>query len=152
MESGIKKIVHPAGELIDFETVFEDSMKCRRFTSDPEELLALIQSFQSDNVVCCWDFGHAKVALQDSAADYIRKFGSLIRCTHLHDNTGVDSHQIPLTGDIKWNEIIGAFKEIGYSGVMNIEYSHGAIPECLLDDFLRLSYRSVDYLWNSPKL
>lgn len=25
MEHGIKKIVHPAGELIDFETVFEEN-------------------------------------------------------------------------------------------------------------------------------
>jgi len=136
---------------LGFETVFEDNMTRyagkRRFTSEPEELLSLIQSFHSKEAVCCWDFGHAHVSFPQTAAEYIRKFGSLIQCTHVHDNTGVDAHAVPLTGDIKWNEMMTAFQEISYSGVLNIEYSHGNIPEELLDDFLKLTYQSAVYLW-----
>ena len=31
---------------------------------------------------------------------------------------------------------------------MNIEYSHGNIPECLMEDYLNFSYKTVEYLWS----
>lgn len=136
-----------SGFKVAFETVFEDSLGVRRYTSRENELLELIRSFSSDHAVCCWDFGHANVSFNKHSPDVIRRFGSLIQCTHLHDNTGVDAHQIPLTGDIDWNAVMGAFKEIGYAGVTSIEYAHGKIPEELQEDFLRLSYRMAAHLW-----
>lgn len=42
---------------------------------------------------------------------------------------------------------MNAFKEIGYTGVMSIEYAHGSIPECLAQDFIDLSYKSAHYIW-----
>lgn len=132
---------------VAFETVFEDSMGVRRYTSQEKELLELIRSFDSDHAVCCWDFGHANVSFRKQAPDVIKRFGSLIQCTHLHDNTGVDAHQMPLTGDTDWNAVMEAFKEIGYAGVTSIEYSHGKIPGDLLEDYLRLSYRTAAHLW-----
>ena len=132
-----------------FETVFEDNASRRRYTSEPEELLTLIRSFQSETAVCCWDFGHANVAFPKQAAEYLRRFGSLIQCTHVHDNTGIDAHGVPLTGDINWQEMSSVLHAIGYSGVMNIEYSHGSIPEPLLDDFLNFSYKSVTHVWEN---
>ena len=53
-----------SGYKLAFETVFEDGYKggVRRFCSDPAELKKLILSFNSENAVCCWDFGHAHVA------------------------------------------------------------------------------------------
>ena len=131
---------------IAFETVFEDMPRKRRYTSEPEELLALITSFQSENAVCCWDFGHANVAFSDRAAEYLTRFGELVQCTHVHDNTGVDAHSIPLTGDINWKEMSSILHKIGYNGVMSMEYSHGRIPEALLDDFLSLSYKAISYI------
>lgn len=71
----------------------------------------------------------------------------IIQCIHLHDNTGVDAHQMPLTGDTDWRAVMAAFKEIGYSGVTSIEYSHGTIPEELADAYIRLTYRAAGYLW-----
>lgn len=135
------------GYKVAFETVFEDWDR-RRFTSDAQELLALIRSFESESAVCCWDFGHAHVSFGHSAAELVRRFGPLIQCTHLHDNAGIDSHQLPLTGDIDWKAVIGAFKDIGYSGVMSVEYSHGALPEHLTEDFIHLTFRAAEYLWS----
>lgn len=132
-----------------FETVFEDNPSRRRYTSDPEELLALISSFQSEYAVCCWDFGHANVSFPLKAVQYLEKFGGLVQCTHVHDNTGVDAHGVPLTGDIDWKQMAGVLHKTGYSGVMNIEYSHGRIPEALVDEFAALSYRAVSYLWEN---
>lgn len=131
-----------------FETVFQDLARGTRFTSDPDDLLKLIKSFDSDAAVCCWDTGHANVSFRDTVCENIKKFGSLIQCTHIHDNTGVDAHAVPLTGDIEWEPVMKAFKKIGYNGVMNIEYSHGNIPDYLAEDFLNFSFKTLNHLWN----
>lgn len=136
------------GYKLAFETVFEDRPGRRRYTSDAAELLAVIRSFESDCAVCCWDFGHAHVSFRDKAPDYIRQFGKLIQCTHLHDNTGSDSHQIPMTGDINWNAVMAAFKEIGYNDVMSVEYAHGRIPEHLTEAFIDLTYKTAVHICN----
>lgn len=135
------------GYKIAFETVFEDG-NIRRYSSREDELKALITSFNSDSVVCCWDFGHSHVSFGKRAPDIIRDFGSMIQCTHLHDNTGIDAHTIPLLGDINWAETISAFKDIGYNGILSVEYSHGNIPEYLVADFLNLTYKSAKHLWS----
>ena len=74
--------------------------------------------------------------------------GSLIQCTHLHDNAGNDSHQLPMTGDIRWSETVSAFKEIGYNGVLSIEYSHGAVAAHLMEDFIHLTYKTAEHIWS----
>jgi len=131
-----------------FETVFEDHPERRRFTSRADELLDLIHSFNSDSAVCCWDFGHGHVTFKKQAPEYIRTFGELIQCTHLHDNTGIDAHQLPMTGDIDWKATMAAFKEIGYQGVLSVEYSHGAMPGRLVGPFIQLTYKTAEHLWN----
>ena len=134
------------GYKVAFETVFDD-MGLRRFTSRPEELLGLITSFHSDSAVCCWDFGHAHVAMKRKAPEAILQLGSLIQCTHLHDNSGVDAHQIPRTGDIDWTKTMKALRQIGYHGVLSVEYAHGSIPEELMDSFVRFSYDCAVSAW-----
>lgn len=135
------------GYKLAFETVFEDVQPRRRYTSKAEELMALILSFESESAVCCWDFGHAHVSFQHDAAEQVRRFGKLIQCTHLHDNTGVDAHQMPMTGSINWKAVMDAFKEIGYSGVTSIEYSGGTIPGDLMEDYIALTYKVAKHLW-----
>ena len=134
------------GYKVAFETVFED-MDRRRYTSNADELLALINSFESENAVCCWDFGHANISFKSKAPEVIRSFGSLIQCTHLHDNCGIDSHQIPLTGNINWTATAKAFNDIAYSNVMSVEYAHGSIPKDLAENFLKLSFRASKYIF-----
>lgn len=135
------------GYKIAFETVFED-LDCRRFTSKADELKGLIESFKSPSAVCCWDFGHAHIAFGEEAPNIIRDFGPLIQCTHLHDNIGADAHQIPFTGDINWKETISAFKDIGYDGVMSVEYAHGNMPETLAEEFIKFTYNAAKHVWN----
>ena len=134
-----------AGYCVAFETVFED-LKRRRFTSRAEELLALIRSYDSPNAVCCWDTGHGHVSFRKQAPELIRQFGSLIQCTHVHDNAGNDSHQMPTTGDIDWRATMTALRDAGYQGVISIEYSHGSMPEHMVESFLKLTALSVQHL------
>ena len=137
-----------SGYQVAFETVFEDSNK-RRYTSDADELLALINSFENENAVCCWDFGHAFVSFKKNAPEMIRKLGHLIRCTHVHDNNGwSDTHQIPMTGDIDWKATMDAFREINYPGIISIEYAHGNMAQHLMEDFISLTYRTAAHLWS----
>lgn len=134
------------GYRVAFETVFEDWNR-RRYTSAADELLALVSSFGEGRADICWDFGHSNIAFRADAPAVIRRFGSLITCTHLHDNAGVqDSHQMPLTGDIKWRETMAAFREIGYSGAFCVEYAHGHIPDGMAEDYIRLTYRMAAHL------
>lgn len=134
------------GYKVAFETVFEDWDR-PRFSAKAEDLLALIRSFESESAVCCWDFGHGNVAFKKEAPNHIRTFGSLIQCTHLHDNTGRDSHQLPLTGVIDWQQTLGALKESGYDGVLSVEYSHGKMPEHLAGAFIDLTYKTTKHIW-----
>ncbi len=136
------------GYKVAFETVFEDWDR-PRFSAKAEDLLALIDSFGSESAVCCWDFGHANVAFKREAPTHIRTFGSRIQCTHFHDNTGRDSHQLPLTGAIDWNANVAAFREIGYDGVISVEYSHGSMPEYLTGDFIDLTYKATKHIWEA---
>lgn len=133
---------------IAFETVFEDSPSFRRFTSNIDELEALIKSFDSDSAVCCWDFGHAHVSFKKNHTSNVKRMGGLIQCTHLHDNAGNDSHQIPMTGDIDWKSVMSSFHEIGYNGNLSVEYAHGNIPESLTEQFLSLSIGATRQLWS----
>ena len=135
------------GIKLAFETVFEDSYReSRRFTSDPAELMSLIKSFNCENAVCCWDFGHANVSFRQTHAEEVVKFGSLIQCTHLHDNCGNDSHQIPMSGDIDWKSVMSSFGKIGYDEVMSVEYSHGSLTGEFNADFIKLTYDLTKYL------
>lgn len=135
------------GYKVAFETVFEDWDR-RRYTSDLNELLAVINSFHSDSAVCCWDFGHSHVQWRKDAPEQIRQLGSLIQCTHLHDNAGNDSHQMPMTGDIDWTETVSALKEIGYGGILCVEYAHGRLPEHLMGSFIHLTYKAANHIWS----
>ena len=136
-----------SGYKLAFETVFEDGFKNRRrYTSKADELLGLIKAFDSKSAVCCWDFGHAHVAFKNTQADEVLKLGSLIECTHLHDNCGNDSHQMPMTGDIDWKAVMGSFGKIGYNGVMSVEYAHGTVPEIFVPDYLKLTYDITQHL------
>ena len=134
-----------SGYKIAFETLFED-LDRRRFTSDADELLALIKSCDSDAVCCCWDFGHGYVSFRKNAPERIREFGALIECTHLHDNIGNDAHHLPMTGKINWAETMAAFRDIGYKGVLSVEYAYGSMPLPLAQDFLTLTYKTAAYL------
>lgn len=137
------------GYKVAFETVFEDNFRnTRRFTSQDDELMKLITSFESSSAVCCWDFGHANISFGKDMPDVIKRFDSLIQCTHLHDNTGIDSHQIPMTGDIDWKAVMSSFRDIGYEGILSIEYAHGSIPEKLRESFIQYTFDSAKYLWN----
>ena len=141
-----------SGIKLAFETVFEDfiddatQLAQPRFCSDFDDLCAMIGKFNSDNVCCCWDFGHAGLSFGDKHAENIEKMGKLIECTHVQDyGHNDDLHLPPFLGENDWSALMAALGKAGYTGNLTFEMVYGAIPEALGDAF-------AEYLMETAKV
>lgn len=77
----------------------------------------------------CWDCGHN--ACYTPHIDMMKKFGSRLKCIHLHDNLGVtqpgnidyrdDRHFLPFDGILDWDWVAGKLKEVHYTGPVTLE-------------------------------
>lgn len=133
---------------VAIETVFEDNRAKdappNRFTSRLNELMGLIDRFDNPLVTCCWDSGHARLAFTRAGMpDAMRMLGSRITCTHIHDNYyNKDLHVLPFQGDIDWRVQMKTLKEIGYKGNLTYELVYGKIPDCIVEDYLRIAAKT----------
>ena len=102
--------------------------RIRRFATDTDVLIRLADELGAG---ICWDTGHAHISLQEQGKS-IRKVGSRLKMVHINDNFAEDDvHLAPFLGRIRWDEAIGALKEIGYAGSMNLEVNCNRLPEPL---------------------
>lgn len=107
---------------VAFENMIQFPGTPYKFSSRPEELMALCDSYNLPNVGICWDFGHANLMVSDRHEEVLRLLGKRIKVTHVHDNLGVqDNHFMPFMGDIPWEKLMPVMKEIGYEGTLNLE-------------------------------
>jgi L-ribulose-5-phosphate 3-epimerase len=145
---------------IAIENVFEDNVAhCpqfdgkSRFTARINELLAIIERFNTPYVSCCWDFGHAMCAYGiDGMLDALKQVGSYVSCTHVHDNYyGKDLHLAPFLGDVNWEENMQCLFDINYKGKFTFEFVYGSIPDALLPMWLKNIVTIGQYLVNLPE-
>ena len=89
----------------------------------PKSFCDHIEVINDDFFVACLDIGHAEMKGSDTtAAEMIKALGDSLQALHIHDNDKLkDSHQIPFSMNINFNEIIKALKEIKYSGYFTLE-------------------------------
>ncbi len=86
-----------------------------------DDLLTLVYRLKSKQVGVCLDTGHAWMNGLDPARE-IRTYGNKLWATHIADNHGSeDEHLTPFHGTIDWKRVIGALKEIGYTGDLTFE-------------------------------
>ena len=136
------------GITLALENLFEDGAKIRgivdgksRHMARIEEVVGLIDRFNSENVKCCWDFGHAHVAFGKDQLEMMKIAGSRIVCTHVHDNYyGKDLHLIPFQGQVDWDGHMKALKSFGYQGVLSFEFAYGCYPDDVLPVVLKTIY------------
>lgn len=134
------------GMQVAFETVFED-MNVPRFCSDVNDLCALVDRYGTKTVGICWDTGHAKVSYKDKQPDALKIAKDRVICTHVHDNVySKDLHMFPFLGDTNWNELMAAFKEIGYKGDFTLELVYDRLPDALAPDYIKLLHKSGEYI------
>lgn len=111
-----------------------------------EDLIELCDSFKDKSVGICWDTGHANLMPYDQA-DRIRMVGERIKCTHIHNNFGIrDTHLTPDQGNIPWEKVMHAFKEVGYNGPLTLETHCRYNEPKLLDNFIRYNYECLEFL------
>lgn len=143
---------------VAIENVFDDDKWPRfdgksRFCSRTEELLEIIERFNTPNVRCCWDFGHAKCAFgTDGMLNALKQVSKYLCCTHVHDNYyGKDLHLLPFLGDIRWEEHMEYLREIDYQGKFSFEFVYGSIPDELLPVMLNTAHTVGEYLLKLAK-
>lgn len=89
-----------------------------------DELIEIVNYFnnkyQKEILGICFDFGHANVGKVDIYSE-IKKVGTKLKVTHIHDNFGKDDHNFPYNGTINWDLAMKALKEIDYKGELTLE-------------------------------
>ncbi len=90
--------------------------------STPEEFIRYLDELNNSCFVACLDIGHAALVRED-IAEFIKKLGKdRLKCLHVHDVDGTDDlHTLPYYGSINWDKVMGALKEIGYTGEFTYE-------------------------------
>lgn len=119
--------------------------------ADPAEFKKHIDSLGSKNVTGCLDFGHSALAGREPQ-DMLRAMGSkYITSLHIHDNDFIaDSHQLPCTLKMNWDEICRAMADIGYSGDFTLEaiLFYNNFFEDVVPDALKFMYKVAKSLVN----
>ncbi len=116
--------IHVALENMWQHTGFINHSVC----SKPEEFVRYIDTLNNPFFVACLDIGHSALVREDTA-DFIKALGKdKLKCLHVHDVDGEnDNHTLPFYGNITWDKVICALKEIGYTGDLTFE------ADCFLD-------------------
>lgn len=122
----------------------------RFFGGGWEELILLCDSFNSDKMGICWDFGHAHTATLDQPNAF-KDIGDRLKITHVHDNyKNGDHHQLPLLHNYKlwksinWESVINGLKSIEYKGPLTLELIFP--PEPMLESFVKCGYECLNHL------
>ncbi len=139
------------GMKVAFESVFDekDITKGPRYCSFVEDLCDLVDKFNCDTVGICWDTGHANAQYKFKNIDAMREAGKRIIATHVHDNIyDIDLHMFPFLGEIEWKELMQTLKDVGYKGDLTLELVYDRIPKALAPDYLKVLYKSAEYLVN----
>ena len=88
-----------------------------------EDFCRHIDVVNDDYFVACLDIGHAEMrGSSDGAAYTIRALGDRLQALHIHDNDQwKDSHAIPFSMKVDFEEIVRALKDINYKGYLTLE-------------------------------
>lgn len=128
-----------------------------RFGATATDLISIIDSYNDPLVGACWDFGHANINMGNLQTYDIRKLGSRLKTVHVHDNRDKgDDHLCPYMGNIKWEQIFSALKEIGFSGYWVFEAETAKnYPDDFKDEVVGFSIKVARYMiekYNSLEL
>ncbi len=141
LETAVKAGVTVAVENIP---IFPDCPQHRFYSSDPDDLCELVDSFQGAPIGICWDTGHANLMSFDQPK-VVRQLGSRIITTHVSSNfKEQDWHLLPLYGYLDWPKLMAAFRDIGYQSDLTLELRQVDVRAAA--NFYRLAFDSVTIL------
>ena len=104
----------------------------------PEDFNAHLDAVNDEYFTACLDIGHAEMkGIGTSAVEMIKALGNRLSALHIHDNDRWhDSHQIPFSMNVDFDEIVKALKEVNYKGYFTLEaeqYMNAFTKENALD-------------------
>jgi sugar phosphate isomerase/epimerase len=115
----LKQIVRAASSN-DVRVLYEPVDKKQDSNENLERILNAVPQLG-----CHLDLGHCNLHGKQPE-DMIRRFGDRLCHVHLHDNFGkADMHLPPGTGNIDWNAVFEAFRDVGYNGTVTLEIFSG---------------------------
>ncbi len=92
------------------------------------DLLSYIDAVGSAHLGICLDTGHLQVVqkqqgVTETQREFILNAGKHLKALHIADNDGsYDQHIAPYgRGNIDWDMVMGALKEVGYDRLFNLE-------------------------------
>ena len=107
---------------------------CAAACSNHQDFLSHILAVNDEYFVACLDIGHAEMeGLKTGAVKMIETLCRHLQALHIHDNDLIhDSHALPYTMKINFDNIAKALKKIGYAGDFTMEadtYLNGYLAE-----------------------
>lgn len=92
-------------------------------TRNIDILLYLLEQLDTECFGICLDTGHLNITDKGKQREFILKAGKHLCALHIADNEGqTDQHMMPFgRGNVEFAEIMQALKEIGYTGLFNLE-------------------------------
>lgn len=139
-------IKHNTAIAVENIPVFPDHPDMPFYSSDYEDLAALVDSFNDPHICVCWDFGHANL-MEIKQADALRYLGNRIKCLHIHNNFGAhDDHSTPDTGTVDWYNILPVLADIGYNGALTLETHCRYDEPMLLKSFAKHNFVCLEFL------
>ena len=96
---------------------------CFAACSTSEDFVKHIDTVNDPSFVACLDIGHAEMRGSGSGAyNMIKALGNRLCALHIHDNDQLgDSHQIPFSMNIDFEQVAKGLKEINYQGELTLE-------------------------------
>ena len=88
-----------------------------------DDFVKHIDVVNDEYFTACLDIGHAEMrGVNTSAVEMIKALGHRLGALHVHDNDlHNDSHQIPFSMKINFEDMIKALREVDYKGDMTLE-------------------------------
>ena len=111
------------------------------YAKDEATVRAQFEFAKKLGIKTCWDTGHAHTAGLAQSHE-IELLGNTLALVHLHDNDGInDSHRLPKSGTIDWDDVFDALDEIGYDGYYNLEVANRRFGDKLMVDTAEFSIK-----------
>lgn len=94
-----------------------------QITESIDDLTYILDALDSPNFAICLDTGHLNVVPDKDQRKFILKAGKHLKALHVHNNDGThDQHIMPYCrGNIDFDAIVEALKEVDYDGIFNYE-------------------------------
>ena len=121
-----------------------------RFGARISDINGLIDAVGSESLGICFDSSHANV-LRFDMSQAVHECGDRLLATHMSDNDGSgDQHKLPFHGNVNWEGVVSALKDIHYSGLFNLEIPGENIgPLPVRDARLKYAREILEYMIES---